>query len=308
LPAHRQGEFFHRYVLGLYRILGILTSEFPKILFESCASGGNRFDLGMLCYMPQVWASDNTDAISRMSIQNGYSYGYPLSVIGAHVSGCPNHQTLRSTPLFTRFHAACFGLLGYECNLLEMSKEEREAVRQQVALYKKWRQVFQFGDFYRLKDGSVIDSRNPAGSYHWLCVSKDKKRAICMILQTKTISNTGYEKVRTRGLQEDLLYHFANVPGKIDIREFGDLINTISPIHIKKDSVMHELVSKFYRLQEEQEEYLVYGANLNRGGIKLKQAFSGTGFNENTRHYTDYASRMYFMESEESIEMKKAGK
>jgi alpha-galactosidase len=97
LPAERQGEFCHRYVLGLYEILDELVKRFPDILFESCASGGNRFDLGMLCYMPQVWTSDNTDAYTRLSIQNGSSYGYPQSVMGAHVSASPNMQSLRAT-------------------------------------------------------------------------------------------------------------------------------------------------------------------------------------------------------------------
>ena len=102
----KQGETAHRYVLGLYHIMDELTTRFPEILFEGCSSGGNRFDLGILSYFPQIWASDNTDALCRTGIQNSYSYGYPLSVFTAHVSSCPNHQTLRITPLETRFQ--CF--------------------------------------------------------------------------------------------------------------------------------------------------------------------------------------------------------
>jgi alpha-galactosidase len=117
LISELQKEFSHRYIMGLYEVIGALTKHFPHILFESYASGGNRFDLGMLCFMPQIWASDNTDAICRAAIQTGYSYGYPMTVVGAHVSGCPNHQTLRNTPIETRFEVAAFGLLGYECNL-----------------------------------------------------------------------------------------------------------------------------------------------------------------------------------------------
>ena len=112
MPSDRQGEFGHRYVLGLYDIMGRLTKRFPEILFEGCAAGGNRFDLGILCYMPQIWASDDTDARERLEIQTGYSYGYPMSVVSSHVSGCPNHQTLRVTPLETRFGVAAFGVLG----------------------------------------------------------------------------------------------------------------------------------------------------------------------------------------------------
>ena len=113
LPTEQQGETAHRYICGLYRVMGVLTKRFPKILFEGCASGGNRFDLGILCYFPQIWASDNTDAICRATIQDGYSYGYPQSCIGAHVSAVPNHQTLRATPPETRFGVAAFGVLGY---------------------------------------------------------------------------------------------------------------------------------------------------------------------------------------------------
>ena len=124
LPAGRQGEVAHRYVMGLYRCMKELTERFPEILFEGCSAGGNRFDLGILSYFPQIWASDDTDALCRAEIQNGYSYGYPMSVVSAHVSSCPNHQTLRVTPLETRFHVAAFGLCGYECNLGDMKEEE----------------------------------------------------------------------------------------------------------------------------------------------------------------------------------------
>ena len=106
-----------------------LTKKFPEILFEGCASGGNRFDLGILSFFPQIWASDDTDALCRSEIQNGYSYGYPMSTVTAHVSDCPNHQTLRRTPIETRFNVASFGVLGYECNLNDMSKEDFEDLK-----------------------------------------------------------------------------------------------------------------------------------------------------------------------------------
>lgn len=149
LPPERQGEVAHRYVLGLYRCMKELMERFPEILFEGCAAGGNRFDLGILCYFPQIWGSDDTDALCRAEIEENYSYGYPLSAVSAHVSACPNHQTLRNTPLETRFQVACFGSFGYECNLCDMKKEEKEAMKEQIALYKKWRKVLQQGTFYR---------------------------------------------------------------------------------------------------------------------------------------------------------------
>ena len=149
LPAERKEESAHRYMLGVYRMMKTLTEEFPEILFEGCASGGNRFDLGMLCYFPQIWASDNTDPLQRVHIQEGYSYGYPLSVLGAHVSSSPNHQTLRQTSLETRFAVAAFGVLGYELNLADLGRADLEKIRKQIALYKLWREVLQKGDFYR---------------------------------------------------------------------------------------------------------------------------------------------------------------
>lgn len=132
-----------------------LTKRFPEILFEGCASGGNRFDLGILCFFPQIWASDNTDAVYRVNGMTGYSYGYPMSVMGAHVSSCPNHQTLRTTPLETRFAVAAFGVLGYECNLCDMKKEDLEEIRKQIALYKEWRNVLQYGTFYRGRNAKI---------------------------------------------------------------------------------------------------------------------------------------------------------
>lgn len=184
LQPEEQGEVFHRYVCGLYRCMKELTKRFPEILFEGCSSGGNRFDLGILCYFPQIWASDNTDALCRAEIQNGYSYGYPMSAVSAHVSACPNHQTLRRAPLETRFHVAAFGICGYEFNFCDMGKEELLAVKEQISLYKKWREVLQFGDFYRGRNfaaGSGYHTSiglNGQNTMEWTCVSPDREREV----------------------------------------------------------------------------------------------------------------------------------
>ena len=287
-PEH-QKEFSHRYVLGLYQILRNLTERFPDILFESCASGGNRFDLGMLCYMPQVWASDNTDAVCRAAIQSGYSFGYPMSVLGAHVSGCPNHQTLRSTSIETRFEVAAFGLLGYECNLAELSSEERKAVEQQIAFYKKHREVLQFGDYYRLQT-------NDNGIYQWMAVAPDKKRALGLYLQKEAKANDSFGKFYTRGLEDSFCYHMTNRQQIFNIKEFGDLINMISPIHIKKDSLAHNLIAKVKKMPGEVEDCTAYGNVFHYSGVKLKQSFAGTGYDENTRLFKDGSSRIYLWE------------
>ncbi|MFI3236653.1 MAG: alpha-galactosidase [Lachnospiraceae bacterium] len=289
LPPDRQGEFSHRYVLGLYRVLKVLTERFPQVLFESCSSGGNRFDLGMLCYMPQVWASDNTDATCRVAIQTGYSYGYPMSVVGAHVSASPNHQTLRVTSLETRFQVACFGLLGYECNLVDLSSEELELITKQVAWYKKYRAVLQFGDYYRVMS-------NEAGRYQWMVVSKDKKTAIGLFFQTLVEANYSYPTFQATGLDDDRIYTFKNRRSEFNIKVFGDLINSISPVHLKQDSLAHNIVAKFMKKEYEKEEYIVSGSVLNNTGIQLKQAFVGTGYNDDMRMFQDFASRLYIIE------------
>ncbi|MGI6608408.1 MAG: alpha-galactosidase [Erysipelotrichaceae bacterium] len=146
---NRQKETLHRYYISFYKIISTLVEEFPDILFEGCSAGGNRFDLGKLCYFPQIWASDNTDAIVRVNMQNGYSYGYPLSSYTCHVSICPNHQTGRVVPLKTRFDIACFGNLGYELNLNLLTESELQEVKKQIEFYKKHRELIQFGDFKR---------------------------------------------------------------------------------------------------------------------------------------------------------------
>lgn len=290
LPAKNQGEVAHRYIQGLYRCMRELTNRFPHILFEGCASGGNRFDLGILCYFPQIWASDNTDALCRSEIQNGYSYGYPMSTVTSHISSCPNHQTLRVTPLETRFNVAAFGVLGYECNFCDMKKEELEQVKEQITLYKKWRPVLQYGTFYR---GKSLDN-----CIEWTCALPDKTKAVGFIMQKLAVPNFRFHYYVAKGLKEDAKYHFYNRELKYNIKEFGDLVNTVAPIHIKQDSLTHNLVAKFIKMDGEKEDCYGYGDSLMYGGIRLKQAFAGTGYNEQVRFFQDFGSRMYFMEEE----------
>lgn len=304
LPKERQGEAAHRYVLGLYRCLKELTERFPCILFEGCAAGGNRFDPGMLCYFPQIWASDDTDALCRAEIQHNYSYGYPLSVISAHVSSCPNHQTLRITPLETRFQVAGFGVLGYECNLCDMGNEALDAVKEQIQLYKKWREVLQYGVFYRGRSfldggsGSVLEDEG-SNRMEWTAVSKDGKRAAGLLMQKLVVPNTPYQDYRPKGLLPEETYHFYNRSLQYNLKDFGDLVNTVAPIHIRQDSLTHNVLAKFVKMEGEREEYHASGDTLMYGGVHLSPAFGGTGYSNQIRYYQDFASRMYFMEAEE---------
>ena len=289
LPPERQKEVGHRYMIGLYKMCDSLMKQFPHILFEGCASGGNRFDLGILCYFPQIWASDDSDAIYRVNGQTGYSYGYPMSCVSAHVSDCPNHQTLRKTPLASRFQVAAFGVLGYECNLCEMSKEDVEDIKEQIALYKKWREVLQYGTFYR---GRAYDN-----IYEWTCVSPDKKKAVGLELQVLFTPNTHFETYSPKGLNPEEKYCFTNRELKINIKDFGGLINQVIPFHIKPESVLHNVAAKLVKMPSEKEKCVASGKLLMEGGVKLKQGFGATGYAEDIRFTTDFASRMYFMEA-----------
>lgn len=264
LPAEKQQEMAHRYILGVYQLAKNLTESFPEILFEGCAAGGNRFDLGMLCYFPQIWGSDNTDALSRLRIQEGYSYGYPLSTVSAHVSACPNHQTLRTTPLSTRFAVASFGVLGYECNLTEMPETELQEIREQISLYKAHRKCWQFGDFHRIESGDT-------NIHQWITVSPDKTESVGMLLQKEMKANSPYQSFHPTGLAEEKLYRFHNHPADFDAGNFG-----IMP--------------------GECEDYLADGASLMRGGVSLREGFASTGLDEEVRKLVDYDSRLYFIE------------
>ena len=172
LPADRQRETAHRYMLGLYKVMEEITTSFPHILFESCSGGGGRFDPGMLYYMPQIWTSDNTDAVSRLKIQYGTSLVYPIVSMGAHVSAVPNHQVDRSTSMKMRGDVAMSGNLGYELDLTKLTNEEKEIVKEQVSAYKEIRSLIQFGEFYRLM--SPFEGNQTA----WMFTNKDKSEVI----------------------------------------------------------------------------------------------------------------------------------
>ncbi len=200
LPADRQGEVFHRYILGMYSLYEKLTSEFPEVLFESCASGGGRFDPGMLYYAPQAWTSDDTDAVERLKIQYGTSLCYPLSSMGAHVSVVPNHQLYRMTPLHTRANVACFGTFGYELDLNQLSEEEIAEVKEQIAFMKEYRELLQFGTFYRLK--SPFEGNETV----WMVVSEDQKTAIVGWYRILNVVNGCFTRVALKGLNPDYCY------------------------------------------------------------------------------------------------------
>lgn len=236
LPKDRQGEVYHRYVLGLYELMERITSAFPDVLFEGCSGGGGRFDAGFAYYMPQIWTSDNTDAVSRLTIQYGTSLVYPISMTTAHVSAIPNHQTGRKTPFETRGNAAMSAVFGYELDLTKMSQEDKDQVKEQVACYKEIRKLVQYGNFYRLK--SPVETNQAA----WMFVSDDKRDVCVMTFQVLAFAQPCLTKTKLFGLDPELEYENLEtheVRGGDELMELGFY-----------DPVVHQdYTSKMYRFR-----------------------------------------------------------
>ncbi len=201
VEAGRQGEVFHRHMLGVYDMMERLIARYPNLLFETCAGGGGRFDAGMLYYSPQIWCSDNTDAADRLEIHYGTSFFYPISTFGAHVSVCPNHQTGRTTSLRTRGTVAGSGTFGYELDLGHMDDEEKKAATAQIVQFKAAEGLVQTGDYYRL---SAPGDRS--NSVFWEFVSKDKKDVLVSGVVLRSEVNPPVHFLRFRGLMSDKLY------------------------------------------------------------------------------------------------------
>lgn len=200
LPANQQLEMGHRYILGVYDLYDRLIKSNPDVLFESCASGGGRFDLGMMYYAPQAWTSDDIDAAERMKIQYGTSYGYSLSMMGSHVSAVPNDITGRTIELSTRARVAYFGDFGYELDLAKLSDDELKQVAWQVEFYKRYRRLFQFGKFYR------IESPFAGNVTSWQVVNDDQSLAIAGRYQLMNEPNSPYLRIKFKGLHPDKQY------------------------------------------------------------------------------------------------------
>lgn len=242
LSSDRQGEFFHRYILGVYRFLGKVNKNFPEVLIESCASGGNRFDPGMLFYAPQTWTSDNTDAVSRVKIQYGTSYGYPLSAMGSHVSAIPNHQVGRKPPLRTRTDVAYFGTFGYELDPRGLSLEDKKQIQEDISMFKTYQNIFHKGDFYRLISPF---EKNTSG---WMVVSKDQKTAICGVYRVLNEASSPLEKIKLVGLNPTQTYHVNDdrYSGMV-LMNFGLLLND----YYGENNVVGDYYSKVFILKSE---------------------------------------------------------
>ena len=286
-----QGEFYHRYVLGLYEILRrIFVEKNRRILLEGCASGGNRFDLGMLCFAPQIWTSDDTDGRERLEIQRGMYCFYPPSCISNHVSQTPNQQTLRDVPLATRFNVAAFGVLGYELDVEELSAQERKQVKEQIAFYKEHRYTLQFGRFSR-----YFPKENTRES--WQMEGNGEIIA--------GIYNLSYETAPERDCLQILAarpgkrYRMRSVKQQIQLKRFGGLLKHVLPFKLKPDGKAMELADNHFALTDGQEEYTCSGEALN-GGVQLAMQYTGTGYHKDLRLLGDFGSSLYLVTEAES--------
>ena len=274
------GAKAHDFILGVYDVLGRIFGPRPQILLESCSSGGNRFDLGMLCFSPQVWASDDTDPIERLTIQTGYSYLYPQSTWGSHVSAAPHAQTLRQTPLSTRGTVAFFGCLGYELDLKHLLPVEVKEIQAQTAFYKQYREVFQYGTW----------SRHPLG---WQV--SDGKTTIAGVFHGLVHAAPGYERLRLTGLEKEKRYRVTSLAQTIRVGQFGSLLKHVAPVNIDPNGLILNVADRFVTLPDGREELTASGAAL-MSGIGLKSLFRGTGYDQSQRNQGDFGSDIYIVE------------
>jgi len=283
-----QGEFYHRYMMGLYDVFSRIFRQRPQILLESCSSGGNRFDLGMLCFSPQVWSSDDTDAIERLKIQEGLSYLYPLSTMGAHVSASPNQQTLRQTSISTRFNVASFGCLGYELDLKHLTMLERKEVREQIAYYKQYRRTLQYGRFLR-------HDTSKKNKVYWQTVSLDQSKSIAGVYQPLAQAAEGNDILPLSQLGENKQYRMQTKGQRVFIRRFGGLINHLLPFTINPNGALFRWADRLYAMNDCIETYTASGKTLMQG-VHLNNQFIGTGYNGNVRMLGDFGSNLYAIE------------
>ena len=274
------GAKAHRFVLGLYDVLRRIFNPRPHILLESCSSGGNRFDLGMLCFGPQIWCSDNTDPISRLGIQENLSYLYPQSTFGAHVSASPHAQTLRTTPLTTRGNVSFFGCLGYELDLDHLLPVEQKEIKEQIALYKKYRRVFQFGKFSRLKNGWQVQKG---------------EITVAGVFRKLMDAAPPYEQLRLKNLEPGKTYSFRNRPQELRIGQFGSLVKHVVPVSLNPNGVVLRTADRHMTMHDGLHQMTASGAAL-MSGVPLLPLFRGTGYNEQQRTLLDFGSEVYIVE------------
>ncbi len=277
------GTKAYDYIIGLYDVLRRIFEPRPQVLLESCSSGGNRFDLGMLCFGPQIWCSDNTDPIERITIQENLSYLYPQSTFGAHVSAAPHAQTLRNTPLCTRGNVSFFGCLGYELDLKHLLGIEKKQIIEQIAFYKQYRKIFQFGKFSRLKNGWQVS---------------DDKTILAAVFRKILPAAPGYEKLRLKNLDKAKVYNFSTFAQKLRVGQFGSLIKHVVPVNLDPNGFILRTADRLITLPDGNRQFKASGAAFE-AGIMLLPLFRGTGYDKEQRTLTDFGSELFIIEEAE---------
>jgi alpha-galactosidase len=280
------GSRAYDYILGLYEVLGRIFGPRPQILLESCSSGGNRFDLGMLCYSPQIWASDDTDPIERLAIQRGLSYLYPQSTFGAHVSAAPHSMTLRNTPLTTRGNVSFFGCLGYELDLKTLLPVEEQEIAAQIGFCKACRETFQFGTFRRLwsQEGEA-----------WQVSGSGK--VIAGLFHRLNHAAPGYEQLRLAGLEPGKRYTLRSREQLLRVGLYGGLVRHILPVSLNPNGVVLRTADRHYPMKDGLEQMSASGAAL-MSGVMLHPRFTGAGYDPASRNQGDFCSNVYLITEE----------
>lgn len=273
----------HTYILGLYEVLDRIFGPRPQILLETCASGGNRFDLGMLCFGPQIWCSDNTDPIDRLTIQTNLSYLYPQSTFGAHVSAAPHAQTLRNTPLTTRGNVAFFGCLGYELDLKHLLPVEKKEIRDQILYYKEHRNLLQFG---------VFSAEENADALYWQVSKED--RHIAGVFHRLLHAAPECQRLKVKNLKENRKYQIISRKQKLRVGEFGGLVKHIAPVNLDPNGFVLRTADHHYALPDGSMELTASSGALS-SGIMLNGRFCGTGYDPNMRQQGDFSSNVFLI-------------
>lgn len=283
-------SFYYDYTIGLYDVLSQITEKFPNVLLENCASGGNRFDLGMLSYFPQSWMSDDTDSYQRSLIQSGLCLGYPLCVSSNHVAAKTSNQLLRLTSLDTKFDVACFGILGYELDLNDLTPVDEKTIKRQIAYYKSHRVLAQQGDFILLSDYQDGE----------LASFEDLGKDEALVGHFKRIATMTPEEGRlvVKGLSQEGVYTYETRQEGLSFHKFGNLINYVSPIHLSPDGALLTLIANRHEMKSEIDSGQTEGSALEENGAILSEEWMGLGFNEKTRLMGDFGARLYYIKKE----------
>ena len=281
------GNKAYAYILGLYEVLHRIFDPRPQILLEGCASGGNRFDLGMLCFAPQIWASDDTDPVERLDIQNGLYSLYPQSTVGAHISAAPHSMTLRATPMSTRANVSFFGAFGVEFDLDRMKPIEAAELKETIAYYKQHRKTFQFGSFSR--------NRTEEGALCWQVT--DEKETLCGLFHKLIPAGPEIEWLSVNGLDPNHGYRVEARSQMLRVAAFGDLLRHITPVELDADGMIVRMADRRYPMRDGGFSAVCTGAAL-RSGIPLSKRFSGSGYDAALRVQGDFSSSLFCIRPE----------